>query len=86
MRKSLSPKDIACRKSDCLAWGDAWSDAFGSPEIGSTWFISGPSASGKSTFVMQMARELCNLGTVLYLSYEEGIGLSFRQQIGRAHV
>ena len=45
--------------------------------------MSGSSASGKSSFVMQLAKELCSYGGVLYLSYEEGVSKSFQDRINR---
>ena len=48
-----------------------------------TWFISGASASGKSSFVMQLAKELCKYGMTLYLSYEEGVRQSFKERVER---
>lgn len=64
-----------------IPWGERWSEPFGMVPTNETWFISGASAQGKSSFVMQLARELCNYGTVLYLSYEEGISQSFQQRL-----
>ena len=37
---------------------------------------------GKSSFVMQLAKELCNYGTVLYVSYEEKINQTFQRRMG----
>lgn len=52
------------------------------PAENASWFISGASASGKSSFVMQLGKELCNYGTVLYMSYEEKINQSFQRRMG----
>lgn len=93
MRRAYSPKDILNKTYKTLAWDGEWAKAFGLPAENETWFISGASASGKSSFVMQLAKKLCEYGTVLYESYEEGVGKSFQDrlkrhgmQIGRAHV
>ena len=57
--------------------------AFGLPTVNETWLIHGQSGSGKSSFVMQLARKLTEYGTVLFMSYEEGVGQSFQKRIAR---
>lgn len=81
MTRAYSPREIARRTYKTLQWDGRWEEAFGQPEENSTWFISGPSASGKSSFVMQLAEELTRHGRVLYMSYEEGVGVSFRERM-----
>ena len=80
-KRAYSPREIAKKKYKTLQWELLWSEPFGNPCINETWFISGASASGKSSFVMQLAKELCKQGTVLYLSYEEGVNQSFKERI-----
>lgn len=81
MKRAFSPRDVAAKKWEPMPWGDKWSKPFGIPAINARWFISGASASGKSSFTMQLAKELCNYGIVLYLSYEEGINQSFQRRM-----
>ncbi len=80
-KRAYSPKEIVKKTYKTLPWGGRWKEAFGLPEENSTWFISGASAAGKSSFVMQLARELTNYGQVLYASYEEGISQSFQERL-----
>lgn len=81
MKKALSVTDI-CRKSyDTLPFEGAWLDAFGCPERVGTWLVWGGSGSGKSTFAVQLCRELSRFGKVLYDSLEEGTSLTFRNKI-----
>ena len=82
-KRAYSPRDIAAKTYDTIPWGEKWSKVFGFPSITETWFVSGSSASGKSSFVMQLAKELCSYGGVLYLSYEEGVSKSFQDRINR---
>lgn len=83
MKKALSVTDI-CRKSyDTLPFEGAWLDAFGCPERVGTWLIWGSSGSGKSTFAVQLCRELSRFGKVLYDSLEEGTSLTFRNKIAQ---
>lgn len=80
-KRAYSPKEVLAKKYKTLPWGDKWSGPFGAVPVNETWFISGESANGKSSFVMQLAKELCNYGMTLYLSYEEGVSLSFQARI-----
>lgn len=82
-KRAYSPKDVANIKHKALPLEGEWKDVFGEPEEGDTWFISGPSASGKSSFVMQFAKMLCGLGNVLYVSLEEGVGLSMQRRLAQ---
>ena len=82
-KRAYSPKEIAEKTYKTLPWGGRWEKAFGLPEERATWFISGASASGKSSFVMQLAYELTHYGQVLYLSYEEGLNQSFQERMLR---
>lgn len=83
LKRAYSPKEIMRKTYKTLPWGGRWEECFGLPEENSTWFISGASAGGKSSFVMQLAYELTNYGQVLYLSYEEGLSQSFQERLGR---
>lgn len=83
MKRAYSPKDVAAIKCHSLPFEGEWKTVFGQPEEGDTWFISGPSASGKSSFVMQFAKMLCGIGPVLYVSLEEGVGLSMQKRLAQ---
>lgn len=83
MKRAYSPKDVANIKHKVLPFEGKWKDVFGEPEQGDTWFISGPSASGKSSFVMQLAKMLCGFGPVLYISLEEGVGVSMQRRLAQ---
>lgn len=80
-KRAYSPKDIAGINHKVLPFTGKWKEVFGQPEVGDTWFITGPSASGKSSFVMQLAKMLCYIGPVLYVSLEEGVGLSMQRRL-----
>ncbi len=82
-KRAYSPKEVIAMKHKIIPWDDKWRIPFGDVPDNETWFISGASASGKSSFVMQLAKELCRHGSVLYMSYEEGISQSFQQRLKR---
>lgn len=85
-KRAYTPRDIDAKKYECFDWDGIWLDAFGNPAINSRWFVLGQSASGKSSFVMQLAKKLCEYGPVLYLSYEEGVGMEFQRRLRYLHV
>jgi hypothetical protein len=80
-KRAYSPREIAAKKWVTLPWDDKWSKPFGFPAENASWFISGASASGKSSFVMQLGKELCRYAPVLYLSYEEKVNQSFQRRM-----
>jgi hypothetical protein len=86
MKRAFGPKEVMRKTYKTLPWGGEWAKSFGLPTVNETWFISGASASGKSSFVMQLARELCKYGRVLYVSYEEGVSQSFQTRLERFHM
>ena len=70
------------RRNMKLSNGDGqWRESFGRPAMNETWFISGASAQGKSSFVMQLAKKFCEYGKTLYVSAEEGIRQSFQRRL-----
>ena len=81
MARAYSPKEIAGMTIPELPLDGEWEKAFGRPALYERWFIDGESASGKSSFVMMLAKKLCEYGNVLYWSLEEGTGLSFQRRM-----
>ena len=86
VKRAYGPREMMRFKSVPLPWDGEWQRVFGNPEINDMWFISGPSASGKSSFCMQLAKKLCEYGSVLYASVEEGTKMSFCQRLRRYHM
>ncbi len=80
-RRAYTPRDLEAKKYECFDWDGEWLSAFGNPAVNSTWLVLGPSASGKSSFVMQLSKKLCQYGPVLYMSYEEGVGMEFQRRL-----
>lgn len=81
MARAYSPSEIANLTIPELPFDGEWEYAFGRPSLYDRWFIDGESASGKSTFVMQLAKKLCEYGAVVYWSLEEGVGLSYKRRL-----
>lgn len=78
--RAYSPKEIERLQIPELPFTGEWEAAFGRPSRFERWFIDGESTSGKSTFVMLLARKLCEFGKVDYISLEEGANLSFKKR------
>ena len=76
--RAYSPTEIENLQIPELPLDGEWERAFGRPSRFERWFIDGASASGKSTFVMMLAKKLCDYGKVEYVSLEEGANLSFK--------
>lgn len=86
VKRAYSPREIRKMVHVPIPWDGEWKKVFGCPDINDTWFISGSSASGKSSFCMQLAKKLCEFGGVLYVSLEERLSMSFQQRICRFHM
>ena len=71
--RAYTPREVGEKRYKTLPWDGEWQRVFGRPALNELWFISGASAQGKSSFVMQLAKKLCEYGRVLYVSGEEGI-------------
>lgn len=83
MKRAMSAKQALSQKKELIAFSDQFRNAFGAPERCGTWFVWGQSGNGKSSFVMQLAKELARTERVLYVSREEGTSLSFQEQLKR---
>lgn len=83
LQRALSVSEILKMKKKVLKLTGKWYDAFGTPEFYGVWFVWGNSGNGKSTFVMQLCRELCKFGKVLYVSLEEGTSLTLQNTLRR---
>lgn len=70
--KAITAATLLKRKFKYLKWGAAWQQAFGKVEQNSVIFIWGGTGNGKTTFVLQLVKELLNEDRALYNSLEEG--------------
>lgn len=71
LKKVLTVANIRNTKVDRLDFKGPWFQAFDKPQNRGVWFVYGGSGSGKSTFAMQLAKELANHGRTFYNLLEE---------------
>ena len=83
MKKALSMVDLMRKNREVYAFEDALQEAFGQPEQNGVWFIWGRSGNGKTSFVLQLCKELTRYGKVAYDSLEEGDSLTMQNALMR---
>ncbi|GAB6010821.1 hypothetical protein [Viscerimonas tarda] len=83
MERARSVNEILSMKKAVFPFEGKFSEAFGAPERVGVWFIWGNSGNGKTSFVMQLCKELCKYGRVAYNSLEEGDSLSIQNSFKR---
>lgn len=82
-RNAKGVTEMLSMKFDTLDFQGPWYDAFGTPERRGVWIVYGASGSGKTSFVMQLCKELCRFGRVAYDSLEEGACLTMQNTLKR---
>lgn len=83
MGRALTAKEVLTKKFKTFPFTGKWQDAFGEPERVGTWIVWGNSGNGKSSFVMQMCKELSKFGRVAYNSLEEGASRTMQMSLAR---
>ena len=83
MKKALSMVDLMRKNREVYAFEGALQEAFGQPEQNGVWFIWGRSGNGKTSFVLQLCKELTRYGKVAYDSLEEGDSLTMQNALMR---
>ena len=83
MKKALSMTDLMRMNRKVYDFEGEWKEAFGQPEQNGVWFIWGRSGNGKTSFVLQLCKELTRYGKVAYDSLEEGDSLTMQNALMR---
>ena len=83
MKKALSMTDLMRMNRKVYDFEGEWKEAFGQPEQNGVWFIWGRSGNGKTSFVLQLCKELTRYGKVAYDSLEEGSSLTMQNALVR---
>lgn len=82
-RNAKSVREIQNMKFDQFPFDGDWQKAFSRPERRGVWLVWGNSGNGKTSFVMQLCKYLCQFGRVAYNSLEEGASLTMKQTLER---
>lgn len=83
MGKAKSVSELLATKMQTFPFREEWHDAFGEPERCGIWIVWGNSGSGKTTFVAQLCKYLCQFERVIYNSLEEGASLTMKNTLVR---
>lgn len=82
MKRGLTYDNIINQAFDLVPFEGEWAKAFGRPAYGNVWFVWGDSGSGKSSFIMQLIKELARMGNkVVYNALEEYQTKSYRDRL-----
>lgn len=71
LKKVLTVANIQSTEIKRIDFSGDWYQAFKKPQNRGVWFVYGGSGSGKSTFAMQLAKELSKHDSTLYNLLEE---------------
>ena len=82
-QRALTAKEVISMEKKTFAMDGKWAEFLGQPETTGVWFIWGNSGNGKSSFAMQLCRELAKYGRVMYNSLEEGTSLTMQRSLVR---
>src|SRR5690606_35846598 len=72
LKRALSVDDVLNKKYELFEFEGEWYQAFGKPSRSGVWFIWGNSGNGKTSFVLQLCKELSRFGRIVLNSLEEG--------------
>jgi len=86
MARAYSVSEMLKLRKITIPFKGDWYKAFSTPERTGIWFVWGNSGNGKSSFVMQLCKELAQYGKVAYNSLEEGSSLSVQNALTRVNM
>lgn len=86
MTRLLSVNQLLNMKFETINWNGPFSTAFGQPESCGVWLIWGNSGNGKTSFTMQLVKELAHFAPVLYNSLEEGKKLTMQLTLAKLNM
>lgn len=79
MGKQIPNRQIGKTKFKAVDFEGEWLRSFGRPELSGSWLVYGGSGSGKTTFMLQLAKYLSKFDKVAYDSLEQGLSFSFQK-------
>jgi predicted ATP-dependent serine protease len=86
MARSLTIKNLYDKKFKTFEFDGVWLDTMGTPEVNGAWLVYGAEKNGKTWFSLTMAEYLSKFAKTLYISAEEGTGMTFVDACKRAKI
>lgn len=86
MARALSVNELKAKKFESIRLSDPWHETLGLIPPTGIWFIWGQSGSGKTTFTLQLCKELCRYYKGIYNSLEEGISMTLQRKLRTTHM
>ena len=86
LKRALSIRNVLDKKFERFEFTSDWFDAFGQPQKQGVWFIWGNSGNGKTSFVLQLMKQLSQYGKVLFNSLEEATDLTLQESYDRLNM
>ena len=84
LNRALSVSDVYMLERATYRLSERWHEAFGEIDRTGVWLIWGKSGSGKTSFVLELCKDLARFGRVAYDSLEEGDSLTMKNAFIRA--
>lgn len=78
MARAFSNRNVLSAQFEQLPFDGQWLRSIGRPELSGCWIVYGGSGSGKTSFLMQLAKYMTRFGKVAYNSLEQGLSLSLK--------
>ncbi|MDB0601108.1 hypothetical protein [Tenacibaculum maritimum] len=86
MARSLTIKNLYDKKFKTFDFKGVWQDTMGKPEVNGAWIVYGAEKNGKTWFSLKLAEYLSGFGKTMYVSAEEGTGMTFVDACRRAKI
>lgn len=83
MTRAVSVDQLLKKKFKTLDLSKPFADSLGVPESNGSWIIWADSGNGKTSYCMQLAKELAKFGKVVYNTLEEGARKSMQDAMIR---
>ncbi len=86
MKRAYSVSNVLNKKFATMDFQLDWQNSLGNPAKEFSAIVWGNSSNGKTDFMIQLAKYLCNFGRVAYNSLEEGISHTFQMAMERHYM
>lgn len=86
LKRAFTPEQIVATKFKVLPFEGHWLQHIGRPDQRIRMIVHGPSANGKTRYLLALAKYLTNFGKVYYNSYEEGKSETLKKAIIESNI